>query len=57
MKKQSLVKYFMLFPILMFVVLFASKAYAECLYRGQTYPVGATIGSYICTKDGWVKQK
>ncbi|WP_404364500.1 hypothetical protein [Marinobacter sp.] len=30
----------------------ASAALADCVYNGQTYPVGTVIGPLVCQPDG-----
>lgn len=27
-------------------------AYADCIYDGQSYPTGSTVGPYVCQPDG-----
>lgn len=34
------------------ILLFASPAYAGCIYNGTTYPTGSQIGDYVCQPDG-----
>jgi hypothetical protein len=31
----------------------AGAAYGSCLWNGHAYPVGAVVGSLVCTPAGW----
>jgi hypothetical protein len=37
---------------LVFLVLCASTAMADCIYSGRSYPTGTNIGGVVCQPDG-----
>jgi len=36
------------------IILLGTVAYADCKYRGETYPEGTIRGPYICIDDKWI---
>jgi hypothetical protein len=35
------------------LALSAGAARADCKWNGQLFPVGAVVGSLVCTPNGW----
>jgi hypothetical protein len=35
------------------LALSAGAAHAACKWNGQLFPVGAVVGSLVCTPSGW----
>ena len=41
-----------MFAALMFLIIFAETAQADCIYNGRAYPTGTNIGGVVCQPNG-----
>jgi hypothetical protein len=41
-----------MFAALMFLIIFAGTAQADCIYNGRAYPTGTNIGGVVCQPNG-----
>lgn len=46
-----------LLPLILLLLIFSGKAYADCLYNGTSYPEGSVIGPYICSEGRWIAKQ
>ena len=41
--------------LILFVIAFASSAYADCQYNGIWYDEGTVMGPYVCVNGEWIR--